>query len=211
MSDLFSANRPSQEEVYPQVFVLPNFTATHDLLAQINQLSAISPFRKMQTPNGHYTNIPVSNCGALGWVSDASGYRYSSIDPQTNNPWPALPADFIQLAQTAAAKVGYVDFLPDACLINQYCIGSKLGSHQDKNETDFTWPIVSVSIGLNAVFQIYGEQRSGIKKNLILQDGDVMVWGGKSRLIYHGVASIKADPQNPMLKYRYNLTFRRAS
>jgi DNA oxidative demethylase len=122
-----------------------------------------------------------------------------------------MPKPFSQVAILAAEKAGFNGFIPDACLINQYHIGAKLGSHQDKNEQNFDWPIVSVSMGLQAVFQIFGSERSGIQKNYLLSDGDVMVWGGKSRLIYHGIKTLKADPLNPHLTSRINLTFRKVT
>jgi len=159
---------------------------------------------------GHYTGIPLTNCGQLGWYSDEQGYRYVARDPINGLPWPAIPDIFTKLAQNAAQTLGYQNFTPDACLINQYQIGSKLSAHQDKNERDFNWPIVSVSIGLPCVFQIFGMQRSGKPINLPLLDGDVMVWGGQSRLIYHGVKPIKLDRQNPHLSERINITFRKA-
>lgn len=210
MSDLFTELRPIKQEIYPEVFVLANFVETLPLIHKIQLIIQQAPFRKMMTPMGHYTGIPLTNCGEYGWISDISGYRYSKKDPITNNPWPEIPDTFIQLATNAANTVGYSNFIPDACLINQYEIGSKLGTHQDKNEADFSWPIVSVSLGLSATFQIFGEQRSGKPIEYQVQDGDVMVWGGKSRLIYHGVKTVKQDNQQPQKTQRFNLTFRKA-
>ncbi|MET1253925.1 alpha-ketoglutarate-dependent dioxygenase AlkB [Aliikangiella maris] len=207
MSDLFSGLR-STTEVYPQTFLLPSFTQTKMLRQLIVTIIKQAPFRKMATPNGHYTNIPLTNCGDWGWVSDEQGYRYSETDPLTGHPWPTMPDYFYQLANSAAAAVGFNNFSADACLINQYKIGSKLGSHQDKNERDFTQPIVSVSIGLPATFQIFGHRRSGKAVEINLYDGDVMVWGGQSRMMYHAVKTIKANPNNPAQRYRYNITFR---
>ncbi|MCF6193910.1 MAG: alpha-ketoglutarate-dependent dioxygenase AlkB, partial [Kangiellaceae bacterium] len=113
-------------------------------------------------------------------------------------------------APREAMKAGFENFIPDACLINQYAVGRKLGSHQDKNEKDFAQPIVSISIGLPAVFQIFGETRSEVKAEYTLQDGDVMVWGNSARLVYHGIKTIKTDPLNPNFKHRYNITFRKS-
>ncbi|TQV89354.1 DNA oxidative demethylase AlkB [Aliikangiella coralliicola] len=210
MSDLFSQLRSPQEEIYPEVFVLADFADTGSLREAVSSVIRKAPFRKMMTPIGHYTGIPLTNCGKFGWVSDIHGYRYLSKDPQTNGPWPAMPEIFSTLASSAAEQVGYPGFKPDACLINCYELGTKLNAHQDKNEKDFSWPIVSVSIGLPAVFQIFGKKREGKPFNYQLHDGDVMVWGGKSRLIYHGVKTIKPDNQNPSLQQRINLTFRKA-
>lgn len=210
MSDLFSEQRAALEEVYPQTYRLAAFVDTNPLLQKIQQLAAISPFRRMQTAMGHYTGIELTNCGQYGWVSDARGYRYSAFDPITARPWPPMPDEFLQLAQRAAHIAGFNRFESDACLINHYRIGDKLGSHQDKDEGEFDSPIVSVSIGLPAIFQIYGQKRSGVEKSVELLNGDVMVWGGQSRLIYHGVRAIKANPLQPAQTDRYNLTFRRA-
>lgn len=210
INDLFSVQRPEVEEVYDQVWLLANFTQTPSIIDQITQLAVQAPFRKMMTPMGHYTGIPLTNCGEWGWTSDASGYRYQKLDPETQSPWPKMPESFRSLAIKAANEVGFEGFSPDACLINQYDIGTKLSAHQDKNESDFRWPIVSVSIGLPAEFQIFGDSRNNRPVNVKLYDGDVMVWGGKSRLIYHGVKTIKADIQTPNLTQRFNITLRRA-
>jgi len=208
VTDLFSNTRPDIEEIYPDIFVLPNFAETSSLLNQVEKIIEQAPFRKMMTPIGHYTGIALTNCGEYGWTSDAEGYRYSKLDPQTNNPWPSLPASFSQLANRAASRVAFQNFKPDACLINQYFVGNKLGSHQDKNEQDFSHPIVSISIGLPAIFQVFGATRAGIKVEYLLQDGDVMVWGRSARLTYHGVKTIRADKIDPLRKYRINITMR---
>ena len=210
MTDLFTNTRPDRQEIYPNVWLLANFVDTTTLKCHLPEILAQSPFRKMMTPMGHYTGIPLTNCGQLGWYSDKQGYHYVSRDPENNLPWPAIPKDFMLLAKNAAELVGYPGFEPDACLINRYEIGSKLSAHQDKNERDFNWPIVSVSIDLPCVFQIFGAQRTGKPISLNLHDGDVMVWGGKSRLIYHGVKTVQVDRLNPTLSERINITFRRA-
>lgn len=209
MSDLFSQTRPAKQQVFPDVWLLNNFVETERLKKEILHVSKQSPFRKMLTPMGHYTRVPLTNCGNMGWVSDLSGYRYSPNDPLTQKNWPQLPEIFLKLAKSAAKKSGYDCFEPNTCLINHYKIGFSLGAHQDKNETDFTHPIVSVSIGLTATFQIFGQTRSNKPVEIQLQDGDVLVWGKSARLIYHGVKSIKADKLNPKLTERFNLTFRK--
>ncbi len=210
MHDLFSDFRPKVEEIYPETFVLPHFTDSKVLKPLVNTIVRSAPFRHMMTPMGYYTNVALTNCGSWGWHSDITGYRYVKQDPQTQRNWPAIPPKFMQLAKNAAQTVGFANFEPDACLINCYQIGSQLGSHQDKNEQDFKWPIVSVSIGLPATFQIFGKIRSGSPINYQLLDGDVMVWGGKSRLIYHGVKKLQADKLNPKTQQRINITFRKA-
>jgi len=211
MSDLFSATRHEFEEIYPDIYVLPQFVDPTVLLLEVDKVIAQAPFRKMMTPMGHYTGVALSNCGEYGWTSDLQGYRYSKQDPQTGNFWPPLPESYLNLAKRAASKAGFNNFEPDACLINRYKLGDKLGSHQDKNEKDFAQPIVSVSIGLSAVFQIFGETRAGVKVEYLLQSGDVMVWGRKSRLAYHGIRTIKVDTLNPKLTQRINITFRKSN
>jgi len=211
MTDLFSNSRPIKEEIYPDLFILANFVKTAPLLKAVDEITKSSPFRKMMTPNGHYTGIALTNCGQWGWTSDSQQYQYSKIDPQTNQYWQPMPEVFYSLANKAAKFAGFDNFQPDACLINRYLIGDKLGSHQDKNEADFSQPIVSVSIGLSAVFQIFGKQRSGIATNYRLQDGDIAVWGNSARLAYHGVRTLAADPLNHHLTQRINITFRKAS
>ena len=210
MSDLFSNTRPALEEIYPDCFVLANFVDTKILMTEVEQIIQHSPFRKMQTPNGHYTGVACTNCGDYGWTSNQQGYQYSKIDPLNNQPWQAMPNSFKQLAFNAALAAGFKNFVPDACLINQYLIGTKLGSHQDKNEKDFTQPIVSVSIGLPAIFQLFGNKRSGKIKSIELQDGDVMVWGKSARLVYHGVKALRSNPLDPNASQRINITFRKS-
>ena len=210
MPDLFSDNRPAKEEIYPNLFVLANFVKTAPLLKDIERIITASPFRKMMTPMGHYTGVALTNCGHYGWTSDENGYQYSPIDPLSSKPWQNMPDSFKKLAGNAAKEIGYKNFVPDSCLINQYLIGTKLGSHQDKNEKDFSQPIVSVSIGLSAVFQIFGGQRAGKPINYRLQDGDVVVWGKSARLVYHGVRALTADPLNPACQHRFNITFRKS-
>jgi alkylated DNA repair protein (DNA oxidative demethylase) len=210
MQDLFSETRPHKQQIAPDIWLLSNFVDTKPLLSLVDTITQSSPFRKMLTPNGHYTGVAATNCGKFGWVSDKTGYRYSPIDPINKNQWPALPSTFEQLAKDAAKSADFENFCPDACLINRYLIGTKLGSHQDKNEVNFKQPIVSVSIGLPAIFQIFGSQRSGKAINVQLYDGDVMVWGNSSRLIYHGVKALTENSLDPNQKQRINLTFRKS-
>lgn len=215
MSDLFSNTRPTLEEIYPDCFVLANFVNTAPLLHEVDKIINVSPFRKMQTPNGHYTGVACTNCGEYGWTSNQYGYQYSKVDPLNNKPWQTIPNSFKQLAFNAAKAAGFENFKPDACLINQYLIGTKLGSHQDKNELDFSQPIVSVSIGLPAIFQVFGNKRSGKIINYKLHNGDVMVWGKTARLVYHGVKALDTNPLNvnpkdPNANQRINITFRKS-
>jgi DNA oxidative demethylase len=181
-----------------------------DLLADLDHVIAQAPFRHMLTPGGYRMSVAMSNCGPLGWTSDRKGYRYGEIDPQTGDPWPALPASFSDLATRAASAAGFHDFLPDACLINRYQEGAKLSLHQDKDERDFGQPIVSVSLGLPATFLFGGLERAGKTTRLPLIHGDVVVWGGPARLRYHGVAPLKRGSHPLIGEARINLTFRKA-
>lgn len=182
-----------------------------ELLAALVQITAQAPFRHMVTPGGFTMSVAMSNCGPLGWVSDRSGYRYSPVDPLTGINWPKIPACFMQLAQSSASLAGYSDFTPDACLINRYEPKTKLSLHQDKDEKSPEHPIVSVSLGLPAVFQFGGLKRTDPIQKYALQHGDVVVWGGPSRLFYHGIPALK-EGEHPLLgRTRINLTFRKAA
>lgn len=180
------------------------------LLNALSDVIAAASFRHMITPGGFTMSVAITNCGQAGWISDRGGYRYSTRNPETGAPWPAMPDAFLALAQSAAEAAGYPNFLPDACLINRYEPGARLSLHQDKNERDFTHPIVSVSLGLPATFQFGGLERTDKLTKIALNHGDVVVWGGSSRLCYHGVLALK-DGEHPKLgRVRHNLTFRKA-
>jgi alkylated DNA repair protein (DNA oxidative demethylase) len=180
------------------------------LLEAVVEVTRQAPFRLMSTPGGYQMSVGMTNCGAAGWITDRSGYRYGPIDPLSNKHWPPMPAVFASLAATAAARAGFASFVTDACLINQYEPGSRMSLHQDKNERDFSAPIVSVSLGLPAVFLFGGERRSDRAERVALAHADVVVWGGPARLRYHGVMTVK-DGEHPQLgRRRINLTFRKA-
>ena len=180
------------------------------LMSAIEKVVAQSPLRHMVTPGGFRMSVAMSNCGQVGWITDRSGYRYGVIDPETGRPWPALPETFIDIARRAAMRAGYENFLPDACLINCYEPGARLSLHQDKNERDESAPIVSVSLGLPAVFLFGGSSRTIRPKRYQLVHGDVAVWGGSSRFNFHGIAPL-SEGYHPILGgKRINLTFRKA-
>lgn len=181
-----------------------------DILAALQTITALAPFRHMTTPGGFVMSVAMTNCGAAGWITDRAGYRYDRIDPDSGRPWPALPDCFVDLAVAAATEAGYPDFVPDACLINRYEPGARLSLHQDKNERDFANPIVSVSLGLPATFQFGGLTRTAPVRKFALRHGDVAVWGGRSRLRYHGVTELKDGEHEKLGRVRINLTFRRA-
>jgi alkylated DNA repair protein (DNA oxidative demethylase) len=178
--------------------------------AGVAAVSAAAPFRHMRTPGGFSMSVAMTNCGAFGWVSDPTGYRYSPTDPQTGVAWPAMPAAFAELATRAAAAAGFPDFVPDACLVNRYEPGARLTLHQDKDERDFGAPIVSVSLGVPAVFLFGGSKRNDRPQRVPLEHGDVVVWGGPARLRYHGVAKLEESRHAFADNARINLTLRRA-
>lgn len=180
------------------------------LLNAVADVAAAAPFRHLITPGGLTMSVAMTNCGSAGWVSDRRGYRYQSTDPTTGQPWPAMPASLRALAGEAAAEAGYADFAPDACLINRYQPGTRLSLHQDRDEQDMGAPIVSVSLGLPAIFLFGGLRRADRPARIRLAHGDVVVWGGSSRLAFHGIAPL-AEGAHPLVGgERINLTFRRA-
>ena len=204
--------RQWRETLGPRAIVLRGFAGgeAEILFAEIQKIVTQAPFRQMETPGGFRMSVAMSNCGKFGWVTDQAGYRYQAVDPASGQPWPAMPPCFQQLATTAAAEAGFADFVPDACLINRYEPGARMSLHQDKDERDLTQPIVSVSLGLPAVFQFGGLQRNDPVRRVALTHGDVVVWGGVDRLRYHGVLALK-NGEHPLLgACRLNLTFRHA-
>jgi alkylated DNA repair protein (DNA oxidative demethylase) len=180
------------------------------LLADLHRVVGTAPFRHMFTPGGHHMSVAMTNCGTVGWVSDQSGYRYDPCDPESAKPWPLMPTVFLELAATAAERAGFSGFTPDACLINRYDPGARLSLHQDKDEHDFDAPIVSVSLGLPAVFLFGGLRRADPTQRLALRHGDVVVWGGPARLRYHGVVRLENGVHPIIGRCRINLTFRKA-
>jgi alkylated DNA repair protein (DNA oxidative demethylase) len=211
--DLFET--PSQnanEELAPGAWLLQGFALGHvsALLAHIERITAAAPLRHLETPGGFRMSVAMTNCGSLGWVSDRTGYRYESRDPVSGEPWPPMPAEFSALARSAAHSAGFSGFDPDACLINRYEPGARLTLHQDKDERDFGEPIVSVSLGLPAVFLFGGNRRREPQRRIPLEHGDVVVWGGPARLKHHGVLPLKDGIHEVLGSKRLNLTFRRA-
>lgn len=202
-----------REQLGPGAVVLRGFALADAvaLLDEIRQIVALAPFRHMVTPGNFRMSVAMSNCGDFGWVTDASGYRYQATDPDSNQAWPPLPEHFLQLAASAAAAAGFADFVPNACLINRYEPGARMALHQDKDERDLSQPIVSISLGLPAVFLFGGLRRAERASRITLSHGDVVVWGGADRLRYHGVLALK-EGQHPLLgACRLNLTLRKAN
>lgn len=213
--DLFAACSQSgltRYDLAPGAVLLRGLALAVDgeLRHSVAAVAAAAPFRHMETPGGFRMSVAMTNCGRYGWVSSASGYRYSERDPRSGAPWPALPAVMQTLALEAAALAGYAGFAPDACLVNRYEPGARLTLHQDKDERDFTQPIVSVSLGVPAAFMFGGRKRKDRVSRVALEHGDVVVFGGPSRLCYHGVAALKRAHHPFAGEHRINLTLRRA-
>jgi DNA oxidative demethylase len=213
-ADLFESVpdvRPAQEAMAESAVLLRGFARPleADLIAGIRAILEQAPFRHMMTPGGHRMSVAMTNCGSFGWVTDHTGYRYDTHDPEAGRPWPEMPQAFRELAGQAAARAGFAGFAPDACLINRYEPGARMSLHQDKDELDLAAPIVSVSLGLPAIFLFGGLKRSDKPNRFRLQHGDVAVWGGPARLAFHGVAPL-ADGEHAVLgRQRINLTFRK--
>ena len=211
--DLFAADTPELDDeilddgaVILRGFALDRAEA---LKAGLADVVAAAPFRHLVTPGGFRMSVAMTNCGELGWVSDRRGYRYDPVDPESGARWPALPDAFRALARDAAARAGYLDFAPEACLVNRYEPGARLSMHQDRDERDLRAPIVSVSLGLPAVFLWGGDERGDKARRVPLHHGDVVVWGGPSRLRFHGIAPLK-DGEHPFAGgHRINITFRK--
>jgi DNA oxidative demethylase len=201
------------ERLVPGAWLLHGFALgrVNEVLTAIEDVKAAAPFRHLVTPGGFRMSVAMTNCGSLGWVSDRRGYRYEACDPLSGVPWPPMPPVFLDLAQAAAQASGFPGFAPDACLINRYEPGARLTLHQDKDERDLGAPIVSVSLGLPAVFLFGGDARTDRRRRVPLQHGDVVVWGGPARLHHHGVLALKDGHHDILGAQRLNLTFRRAA
>ncbi|MDE1194490.1 MAG: DNA oxidative demethylase AlkB [Pseudomonas sp.] len=213
--DLFADDAPqltATEQIGPQSFVFRGLALPliDRLLPALEAVLTRAPFRNMITPGGYTMSVALSSCGQFGWTTDRSGYQYTRLDPHTGQPWPPMPDVFMELAQSAAQAAGFADFLPDACLINRYIPGAKLALHQDKDERGYEWPVVSVSLGIAAMFLFGGHARSDATQKVPLFHGDVVVWGGEDRLRYHGVMPIKQAEHPQLGEQRINFTFRKA-
>lgn len=212
--DLFADHEPEQhpraEQIGEQSWLLRGFAlpVIDQLLKELDGILVAAPLRHMLTPGGFSMSVGTSSCGALGWITDRSGYRYSSADPLSGLPWPAMPAVFADLAHSAAARAGFADFTADSCLINQYVPGAKMSLHQDKDEKSYAAPIVSLSLGLPAMFLFGGFNRSDKSQRIALLHGDMVIWGGVDRLRFHGVLPIKHGHHSRLGEQRINLTFR---
>lgn len=203
---------PSTEKLADGAVLLRGFAAgdAPGLLDEIQRITERAPFRHLVTPGGFRMSVAMTNCGAVGWISDRRGYRYGAGDPETGHPWPAMPPLFRALAARAADTAGFTGFEPEACLINRYAPGARLTLHQDRDEGNLSHPIVSVSLGVPATFLFGGLDRKDKPRRIRVEHGDVAVWGGRSRLAFHGIDALKPDHHEVTGDLRYNLTFRRA-
>ena len=212
LADLFTLER-GREALAEGAVLLRGFALdrAQALIGAVEDIARAAPFRHMVTPGGFSMSVAMTNCGQAGWVTDRTGYRYDPRDPETGQPWPAMPHVFADLAMRAADEAGFAGFPPESCLINRYEPGARMSLHQDRNERDFSQPIVSVSLGLPAVFLFGGSKRADRPRRIPLHHGDVVVWGGPARLTFHGVAPL-SDGDHPLLgRSRVNLTFRNYS
>ena len=211
--DEAAAQSPRSREILAEgAVILRGFALDleKELGKALDRIVTAAPFRHMITPGGHRMSVAMTNCGDHGWITDRRGYRYDPLDPDSGMPWPKMPAVFLDLSARAATEAGYAGFVPDACLINRYEPGAQLSLHQDRDEKDFTAPIVSVSLGLPATFLFGGDDRRDRPRRVPVRHGDVVVWGGPSRLAFHGIAPLKEGEHDAMGRQRINLTLRRA-
>jgi DNA oxidative demethylase len=205
-------SEPEPSYLGPGAVLLRGFALPQEaeLLSVLQGVASEAPFRHMITPGGFRMSVAMTNCGSLGWVTNRAGYRYDPTDPESGMPWPAMPKSFLSLAADAATRAGFDGYIPDVCLINRYEPGAKLSLHQDKDEKHFDQPIVSVSLGIPAVFLFGGLRRTDKTQRIELRHGDVVVWGGATRLHYHGVLPLKESDHPVLGRQRINLTFRKA-
>jgi alkylated DNA repair protein (DNA oxidative demethylase) len=212
-ADLFGEDdEPREEPLANGAVLLRGFALPfhQELASRVDAIAALAPFRHMETPGGFRMSVAMTNCGVAGWVTDRRGYRYNPRDPISGDPWPPMPVVFRALAASAADRAGFADFTPDSCLINRYEPGARMSLHQDRNERDMAQPIVSLSLGLPAVFLFGGLSRGERPRRVPLRHGDVAVWGGPARLAFHGVAALPDGDHGKLGRLRYNLTFRKA-
>lgn len=213
--DLFGGvtfEEAAREPLGDGAVVLRGFARTDRarLLDAVRAIAAAAPFRHMVVRGGRRMSVAMTSCGSVGWVTDESGYRYDRLDPATGRPWPPLPDLFLALAARAAHQAGFRGYEPDSCLLNEYASGTRLSLHRDADERDFTQPIVSVSLGIPGVLLWGGLARGNTTRRVRLESGDVVVWGGPARLVYHGVESVAEDVDPLAGSRRFNLTFRKA-
>ena len=183
--------------------------AQESMVSALREVVLAAPlFIPLMPRTGRPFSVRMTNMGTLGWVSDRNGYRYQAAHPDTGAAWPAMP----EIVLDVWRKVANYAALPEACLVNFYQGGAKMGLHQDKDEEDFTAPVVSISLGDTALFRFGGTERGGKTSTVKLASGDVLVMGGKSRLCFHGIDRVYSGTST-LLKEggRINLTLRRVT
>lgn len=209
-NDLLSPLVPEMEKIADGIFLFRNYVAGEIFYSQIMDVSKQAPFRHMITPGGKRINVAGTSMGDAGWYSDRRGYRYEKKDPTSNKPWPKIPYHLSEITSSAASKAGFNGFIADSCFIGRYEPGVRLTAHIDQDEQDFSMPIVSVSLGVSAIFQVYGDKRGGKALNIPLHHGDLLIFGGPARRYYHGIKKLELDSHLMTGNKRYNLTFRKA-
>jgi len=209
INDLFDQKDSIIPLKYSGAFYLPNaaLDIADEFIETTLSLLQTHPAIELTTPMGRMSS-KLSNCGTWGWYSDKTGYFYCKTNPVNQLPWPELPDTFRKAAMRYAEKSGYSNFKPNACVINLYSPQCKMGLHKDADENDWQQPIVSLSFGLSAKFQLGGATRRAIKQTITLNHGDVIVWGGESRLNYHAIGFAIAETCEAYPEWRLNLTFR---
>ena len=191
-----------------RVAVAPGVFHWPGRLAPVEQAALLAELRAVSRRAGKPFSVRMTNCGTLGWVSDERGYRYQPLHPETGEPWPLMPAPLLDLWNELS---GY-PHPPEACLVNFYAGGAKMGLHQDRDEQEFDAPVLSVSLGDAAIFRIGGTARGGKTASLKLASGDVLLFGGEARLAYHGIDRILAGSSTLLPEGgRINLTLRRVT
>jgi alkylated DNA repair protein (DNA oxidative demethylase) len=207
--NLFSqlAVEPTHEEIYSGAVLMRGLALPQDaeFFAAVESILAAAPLRHATTPSGLPMGVMVSDCGG----PEAFRRRWDPLNAEVKRMWPPMPRVLLDFAIRCAVRTGFPLFRPDSCHINRYQAGIKLGLHQDRHECDMSQPIVSVSLGLECVFLLGGVQRIDKVKRILLEHGDVIVWGGPSRMRFHGVLPLKQGHHSLTGPYRYNLTFRK--
>jgi alkylated DNA repair protein (DNA oxidative demethylase) len=209
--NLFSqlAAEPTHEEIYPGAVLMRSLALPQDVdfFAAVETILTAAPLHHATTPSGLAMGVMVSDCG----MPEAFRRRWDPQNSSVRRLWPTMPRVLLEFAIRCAVRSGFPQFRPDSCHINRYQAGTKLGLHQDRHECDMSQPIVSISLGLECIFLLGGLQRTDPARRILLEHGDVIVWGGPSRMRFHGVSPLKPGLHPLTGPYRYNLTFRKTA
>jgi len=209
--NLFSqlAAEPTHEEIFPGATLMRGLAQAQDgeFLEAMQGVLSAAPLHHATTPTGLPMGVMVSDCG----TPEAFRRRWDPANPAVRQMWPPMPRALLDFSLRCAVRAGFPLFRPDTCHVNRYQAGTKLGLHQDRHECDMSQPIVSVSFGLECVFLLGGLERTDSPKRILLEHGDVIVWGGPSRMRFHGVQPLKPGHHPLTGPYRYNLTFRKVA